>query len=428
MNLDRTKKYALAVSGGVDSMVMLHRFATELAGVEFFVITVNHGIRPDAEEDCRLVSDYCHKLGVECQIHRINVPQFCKQNKVSEETGARILRYGILEKADCDFVCLAHHAGDNAETVLMHVFRGCGAEGAVGIRPCNGKYVRPMLEMTREQIEQYAAEHNVPFATDSTNADLTIRRNFIRNKIMPLIKEIVPSAEQNIERFAQNIAADNDFLNDLADISQVTFGNDSASIPCELLLQPTPIAYRVIRKVFARLGVHYDVESSHLKAICAIAAKNGGKATDLPFGYVAVNDYGKVTIEQQSLSERTEFCFPFKTGVTQTPFGKVEISKAKLGGALRVDLNKIPSTAVLRNARPGDVFTKFGGGTKPLNRYLIDKKIPARRRNGLCVIAVGNVVLAICAVEIADSVKVAEGSDVWYVKYTSPLMPTQSGK
>ena len=430
--LDLTKKYALAVSGGVDSMVMLNKFATLSPRPSFYVVTVNHGIRNEAQSDCKFVADYCAKLNVECSIVTVDVPRYCEQNKLSIETGARILRYQVLDNLDCDFVCLAHNANDNAETVLMHILRGSGAKGATGIKRINGKYFRPILDLTREQIEQYAKEHNVAHVTDSTNDDTKYTRNFIRHNVMPMLTELNPQALQNILRFASNVTEDCGYLDSLADISTVEFDGNSAKIPQTLLLQPKPIAYRVLNKVFNRLGVYYDIEKAHFDAIVDVASNVGGKRVNLPFSYVAINDYDFVTILKSDLTRETELLsetsseqlgnashtmdIPFKVGRTVTPLGVVEVSKTSLTDSLRIDVAKIPATAVFRTRKQGDVFTKFGGGTKPLKEYLIDKKIPQRIRDNLLLVADGNEVLVICGVEISDTVKVEQNSKNYYIK------------
>ena len=422
-NIDLTKKYALAVSGGVDSMVMLHMFATHSPRPDFYVVTINHGLRKEAESDCKFVADYCNKLGVECRVVSVDVPTYCKQHKLSVETGARILRYQVLSSLECNLVCLAHNANDNAETVIMHMLRGSGAKGATGIKRINGKYFRPILELTRQQIEQYAGVNNVPFVQDSTNYDTSYTRNFIRHKIIPLLTELNPSAQQNILRFADNVTQDDDYLDMLADVSTVVFDKNAAHIPKTLLLQPNPITYRVLSKVFNRLGVFYDIEKAHFDAIVKLATNVGGKSINLPFGYVAYNDYDYITI---SLSENNSTCvdstaiqadcIPFKLGCTDTPVGTVKVSDEYLPDSLRIDINKIPATAVFRTRRQGDVFTKFGGGTKALKDYLIDKKIPQRKRDKLLLVANGCDVLIICGVEISDSVKVADGAKPYYIK------------
>ena len=440
--LDTTKKYVLAVSGGMDSMCMLHLFAYHKPKLNFSVITVNHGIRSEAASDCKFVADYCRDIGVECVTVCVDVPAYAEAQKLSTETAARILRYDVFEKLDTDYVCLAHHMSDNAETVLMHMLRGSGANGAEGIREQNGRYIRPLLDMTRDEIFAYVCENNIPYVTDCTNADNTYKRNYLRNEVMPRIKIAYPDAECSIVRFAANIAEDNAYLCSLADISTVDFGANytNARIPITLLTQPLPIAKRVLYKVFAEMGVYRDIESVHVAAIVDLAKSHGGAKLDLPFGFVAYNDYTHITLTCMSNDDvaneidtkgadnaplttksgtlndiNCDFCVPFSVGVTQTPFGKVVVTHTPTKGALRCDLAKIPSDAVVRTMRSGDVFTKFGGGTKPLNRYLIDKKIPQRNRAKLPLIATGNKVLVVCGVEISDEVKITDGKDTIYI-------------
>lgn len=440
--LDPTKKYVLAVSGGMDSMCMLHLFVCHKPKLRFSVVTVNHGIRPEAADDCKFVADYCRQNGVECAIECVDVPTYAAEHKLSTETAARILRYNVLDNVDADYICLAHHMSDNAETVLMHILRGSGANGAEGIREQNGRYLRPLLDMTRDEIFAYVCKNHVPYVTDSTNADIAYKRNYIRNEVMPRLKTAYPDAECAIARFAANIAEDNAYLCSLAYISTVDFGANytSARIPITLLTQHLPIAKRVLYKVFAEMGVYRDIESVHVAAIVDLAKSHGGAKLDLPFGFVAYNDYTHITLTCMSNDDvaneidtkgtdnaplttksgtlndiNCDFCVPFSVGVTQTPFGKVVVTHTPTKGALRCDLAKIPSDAVVRTIRSGDVFTKFGGGTKPLNRYLIDKKIPQRNRAKLPLIATGNKVLVVCGVEISDEIKITDGKDTIYI-------------
>lgn len=426
--IDLTKKYALAVSGGVDSMCMLHMFATNCPTADFFVVTVNHGIRDEAESDCQFVNDYCKSLGVRCVVENIDVPAYAQQHKLSLETAARILRYNVFDKLQVDFVCLAHHKNDNVETVLMHIFRGSGAGGAEGIKPYNGKYFRPLSDMTRGQISAYVSKNHVPFVTDSTNSDTKYTRNFLRNVVLPEVKKVYPDVENSVCRFAKNVARDNEFLNSLADISEVKFWDGVAQIPVKLIKQPFPLAARVLRKTFAELGVFADVENSHIEGLISLANGSGGKQIDLSNGFTAYNDYDVITLvhaEKDSLTAESDtlesqicnFCAPFALGETKLPTGKLVVSNVRTEGALRVDCSTFPQGAVVRYPSPNDVFTKFGGGTKPLRRYLIDKKIPQRKRKLLPVVAYENDILVVCGVEISDKVRVADDRKTIYIRY-----------
>lgn len=418
IKLDLTAKYVLAVSGGVDSMTMLHMFSSLSPRPDFCVVTVNHNIRRNAQEDCDFVESYCRQLGVVCRKVFVDVPRYADERKISEETAARILRYDAFDKLDCDYVCLAHHTGDNAETVLMHILRGSGAQGATGIRKRNGKYIRPLLDMTREQIEEYARKNGVPYVHDATNDETKYTRNFIRHKVLPLLTQLNPNAESNIARFAENIAEDCDYLDSLVDVSKVDFGAGYARIPTELLQQPKPLSSRTVIKALNRLGVSKDIEKAHIEALIDLSYGVGGRRIDLPFGFTAYCDYDFVTVEFAKETPINEFEIPFCVGKTVTSAGVVEISKTPYEGALSFDKNKLPADAVFRLKRQGDVFTKFGGGSKSLKKYLIDKKVPQRLRNGLILIASGNEAYVICGVEISDKVKVTDNSDTYYVTVT----------
>ena len=416
LKIDVTKKYALAVSGGADSMAMLHAFAHHLPRPNFYVVTINHNIRPEGASDCQFVENYCKQLGIECYVFDIDVPTHARENKLSLETSARVLRYQILDKLNCDYVCTAHHSRDHAETVLMHIIRGSGLVGAQGIREYNGKYFRPMLNVTKEHINNYLQQNNVPFVVDQTNADDKYLRNYIRNKVLPLLLDVCPSVEQNIARFAQNVASDQQFLDSLADVSSVKFAKEQAQIPLELLKQPQPIAYRVLKKVFEQLGVHHDIESKHYQAICELATKAGGKQINLPFDYVAINDYNCVTLCKAQPTQAQTWEIPFAVGIVETPLGKVEITQTHTPNTLHFDIASVPQTAVFRTRRMGDYFIKFGGGKKSLKEYLIDKKIPQRERDNLILIADKSNVLAIVGVEISGKIKAKKGSQVYYIK------------
>ncbi len=394
-------------------MVMLHKFATLLPRPNFFVVTVNHHIRDEAENDCLFVENYCKQLGVECVVLHADVPSYAQEKGLSTETAGRLLRYQLLDNLECDCVCLAHHNDDNAETVLMHILRGAGARGARGMGRRNGKYIRPLLQLSRAQIEQYAVDNNVPFVVDSTNQQDNYTRNFLRHNVMPQLLQINPNAQQNIVKFANRIEQDDRYLDSLADISQVEFCCDCAKIPLPLLTQHPSISYRVIGKVVRKLGIFCDIEESHLKAIVRLAHNNGGKKVVLPFNLVAVNDYDKVTIFVDNDMRLQNFCLPFSVGNTPTPVGTLVVSQTKQGQLFNLDA--IPADAVVRFAQNDDVFTKFGGGTKRLNRYLIDKKIPQRLRDSLVVVASGNNVLIVVGVEISNSLKVTQQSNPYYI-------------
>ena len=419
-NLDVTKTYALAVSGGSDSMAMLDMFRRLSPAPKFFVVTVSHGIRKNGAADADFVQRYCAEVGVECLRFDVDAPSFAAEKKVSEETAGRLLRREIFQGLSCDFVCTAHNADDSAESILMHLLRGSGTEGALGIRRQSGKFLRPVLDFSKADLEKYCVQHGVPFVVDETNAQTEYTRNFLRNEVFPLLKRINSSATTNLLRFADNLADDDAYLSSLVDMDGVVASGGKITFSKQKLQQPRPIAVRTVKRAFALAGYPCDVEKSHIDSLIALANADGGKQVFLPFGLVAVNDYDKVSVfPAKNASFATASQLALREGTFDLPFGKVVLSQDPLPDCLRMDADKIPPEAVLRTPQSDDVFTKFGGGTKKLNRYFIDKKIPLRLRAFWPVVACGNEVLAVCGVEISEKVKIDSATDrVIYLSFT----------
>lgn len=412
ISVDNTKKYCLAVSGGVDSMVLLHLFATYSPKLKFYVLTVNHNLREEAQKDCAFVERVCKTYNVECVTESVDMQGYAKQNGVSLETAGRLLRKALFSKQDCDYVVTAHHKNDNVESILMHVLRGSGAKGASGMKKIDERFFRPLLDYSKDEIKRYAEENNVEYVTDSTNADNNYTRNYVRNCVMPLLSNVNENYLDNILRFSKSVDEDDIFLDSLADISQVTFQNGKAVVSKETLNRPMPVSYRLLKKVFASLGVSKDVEKAHYEAIVALAKTNGRKSVDLPFGFIAESDYETVTIcKAKGQTKREEFCTEFSRRV-ETPFGVVTVTKGKSG--LYFDMDKLPKDCVLRTRKQGDVFRKFGGGTKKLKDWLMDKKIPVAKRNELLVVAKDNDVYIVVGEEISDAIKVDKNSESIY--------------
>ena len=410
ISVDLTKKYALAVSGGADSMVLLHLFAMHKPRVNFFVVTINHNLRNTAKSDCQFVQSVCQKYQVECVYKEIDCAKFSKDNKVSIETAGRVLRRQIFESLDCDFVVTAHHKDDNVESVLMHVLRGSGLKGASGIKEKDGKYFRPLLAFSKQEIVDFAKENEIGWQEDETNQENVFLRNKIRNQVLPLLEESFANCKDNVIRFAENAEQDEQFLWSLADVSKVKVENNTATIPIELLCQPFPIAVRVLQKTFQLLNVFCDVEKTHLLSLVQLAQKQGGKKVHLPFDLSAVNDYNCITIfkndQRKNVAEQIVFEKNAQTYFTSQ--GKVQVSEGQ--GKLHFDMDKIPSGAVLRTRESGDVFCPFGGGTKKLKEWLIDKKVCQRKRDDLLLVAKGKEILIVVGMEISDRIKIDQST------------------
>ena len=199
----------------------------------------------------------------------------------------------------------------------------------------------------------------------------------------------------------------------MAHIDAVMFEDKVARVPLSYFLYQSPIVSRMLFKVFKRIGITRDIERKHIEAIKELATKGeNGKRIYLPFEAIAIKEYDYLTIYNRHVEEVT-FSEPFKCGEFEVPsFGKVIVKRVKdftpKEGVLYLDYRKVPKTASWRFREDGDVFEKFGGGKKKLKSFLIDKKIPQRKRNFLPVLADDNEIYAIAGVEISEKVRVED--------------------
>lgn len=408
---------AVALSGGKDSICLLSLLLSvkEEFSLTVKAVHVNHNIRlNESEKDADFCKNYCEKLGVPIKIFSVNAIEFSKTNGYSLEQGARILRYQIfdelLKTGFCNKVATAHHGNDNFETLLFNIFRGSGLKGAKGIPSVNGQIIRPLLNATRNDIDNYADKHELPFVEDSTNFDNDITRNYIRNVITPKVLEVFPEAISSANRFSSICEEEDAFLQHLAE-DAIEEKNDKIYLS---LNNPPVIIKRATILALKRLGVSKDYEYIHTLQVENLKNLQSGAKITLPKGVIAQKEYENVVFYKEN-TEIDSKNYNFSTGFFKFSDAIVEITNQV--GELRFDGDKIPKTAVIRNRLPGDVFTKFGGGTKKLKEFLIDKKIPLAKRNELKVIADGNNVLVVVGLEISETVKVT--SETKYVLYAN---------
>ena len=411
---------AVALSGGKDSMCLLHLLlkSKDELGITVKAINVEHGIRGEKSlSDSDFVAKECAILGVPLYFQRVDSLGFSSENGLSVEEAARILRYKVFQSAAdegfCNKIATAHHASDRVETTLFNIFRGASSLGAAGIPESsrNGLIVRPLLSLTRGEIDEYVKENSIPFVTDETNSDNAYSRNYIRNKIIPDIKEKFPSFETAVLRFADSLKDDNDYL--LGEARKaIEQRNGEYSFSCDL---PKPVFSRAAITCMKSLGILKDYEKVHVDAVLSLKNEENGKSVDLPKGVVAVKDYGRITLYKKKSKE--EFCESFKLGTYEFAGRTYRFEKTTYSGQKRsdnrliADFSKIPDGAVIRNRRLGDTFEKFGGGAKKLKDYLIEKKIPQRERDDLLLLCKGEKVVIICGIEISDAVKVDKDTE-----------------
>ncbi len=409
MEIDvRREKTGVAVSGGVDSMVLLRLFMN--SGVDFCVINVEHGIRGESSvKDSEFVANFCRNHGIECFVERVNALEYSEKNKISVELAARELRYAVFEKYLADgkvkTIALAHHADDNAETVLMRLFRGTGVKGLKGIVE-RDNYIRPLLKYTREDILSYARENGVEYVEDETNADSAYTRNFIRNELLPIIKEKYPSVVESIYRLSKNAEEIDAFLEKSSIKPEKTA---DGYVLRNLFDADVAIQKYSIGAVLRTLGAVKDVEDVHLTALLNLKDKDNNVTLDMPFGITALKYDKSLCFFKETKEDFAER--PFSSG-DKYVFGgfSYRFTEADcMSPRLTFDGDKAAG-CVVRTRKDGDKFCRVNGKNKLLSDFLNEKKLLKSQKDKLLLLAKGDVVYAVLGVEVAEEVRIDENT------------------
>lgn len=421
----RGETIGVAVSGGVDSMSLLHFLNSqkEKLDIDVVAITVDHCLRESSLDDCMFVMNWCRKNGIYCHKFAVDAGKIAQEKNIGIEQAAREARYGVFEallgKGIIDKIALAHHVGDQAETILLHILRGAGLTGASGMEYIrNGVYIRPFLNVQKDDIIKYSLINDIDSVEDETNADSTFNRNFIRNQIIPMFKKRWPTVEQNIVNFGKACKEDDEYIISQASLNALIVEKNVVKIPFVYFLYKASVTNRVVIKAFESIDAAYNLERVHINMVKDLAKGDNGKRINLPNSVVAIKEYEYVTLikkEKQVIAGE----YPFKTGVTNfADITSIVVKKSKdkkiTPTKLLIDARNLPKDAVWRTMKKGDMFTKFGGGSKALRSFMIDKKIPARLRQEIPVLASGSEVYCILGVEISDKVKIDEQTKVAY--------------
>lgn len=421
----------VGVSGGSDSMALLHFLNANKEKLDIDIIAINviHGTRENDETEAVFVADYCKQNGIRFNKFRVEAGLLAKQNGMGLEEACREVRFGVFDSLKkrglVDYVCLAHHQRDQAETILMHILRGCGLKGAAGMEYVRDNfYVRPFLDTPKEEILQYIYENNIPYLEDETNQDTTISRNLIRQKIMPELRKVWPTLDKNLCNFGKTCREDDQVIRDNINFDAILYSDDIIKIPLTYFVYKNSYIYRLLDDCLTKLGVTSNIERKHLEIICKLA-KNGenGAKLNLPENIDVFKEYDYITITRKKPKLQLNTEWDFKVGSFKFgDYGKLSVKKVKSpelkAGYLLIDLNKVPNGAVWRVRKEGDYIEKFGGGIRKLKSYLNDKKVPARIRNYLPVLAVGSEVLVVANVDISEQLKVTEDTKEYaLIKY-----------
>ena len=458
--VQKNEKIAVGVSGGADSvclLFLLKRLSLRLS-FEITAVHVNHMIRGgEAQRDEDFVKQLCGELGIDCKCVRADVPLLASSEKTGLEEAGRRARYKAFEEAAENLagsggkkakIAVAHHKDDNVETFLLNLIRGSDIKGLSGMKPVSERggltIIRPLLFMSRSEIEEYLKENSVPYILDSTNLSDDYARNRIRNIIIPELIKINSGAAEHINETALIMDTFSDYYGKSTDAAfkeNVTVNEGEAQIDIGGLAVLEPLMRRsvVYNAIGAVSGTLKDIGRVHVREVLSLTEKQTGKSINLPYGLKAQRSYGKIIIrklsetsgaeapkeenpaqgkEKISLSlkeipEGGKLCFcleggaviSFETAAVNDANRKGITAKNKYTKAFDYDI--IKGTLVLGKPQGNEKIT-FSGGAKTVKKYFTDEKIPAGQRERIPVLKDEQGVLWIVGFRIGERYKITD--------------------
>jgi len=435
--LEQGDRLVVGVSGGADSMVLLHVLNSLRKDFDLSLIVahVNHGLRPDeSEKEAELVRTASEKLGTPFEYGQFNVREFKKTGGFSPQDAARRIRFhffkDLLRKYQATKIALGHNADDQVETVFINLLRGSGLKGLKGILPMrDGKVIRPLLEVWRREIDSFILKNGIPFLVDSSNLKKTYLRNRLRLDLIPLIeREYQSSFKEVVMRTVNLLQGENDYLErESAQAYQriVHWEKDKGSFNfSEYQSLHRAIQWRVIQRIVEGIlgeeGEGLDETGHIFNKLCQ---PTPNFLFELSCGAYFEKRYDTVLVRKGSVKPvppfETEILSPGRTWVEEI---RREVVIEEIWRDRPETLNEFPSIAYLafeslkfplkmRNFRPGDRFQPLGvKGTQKLKEFYIDHKVPRFERPSVPLLMSGEMIAWVVGYRIDERVKVTEKS------------------
>ena len=367
-----------AVSGGADSVAMLWALCLlrEKLGITVSAAHFNHGLRgAESDRDEAFVRDFCQRFEIPLQCGSARV----EPGKKGLEAAARDARYAFLKSLPGK-IATAHTANDNAETVLMHMVRGTGLKGLGGIAPVNGKLIRPMLNVTREQVLGFLEEYHLDYVTDSSNNEDAFLRNRLRHHVMPLLEEENPRLAENLSAMALGLRDDE------AALTGLTHSDPLPSVQ-QLRHMDRSLRSRWLSAFLERSGVREPEREHILLAESLVFSEKPSARASFPGGVTICRNYDRLELARRS--EKLDAVELLCPGVTELPELNLRVvCQAAEDCTAQTDrFTVVPQGKMILRSRLAGDSMRLSGGTKSLKKLFIDRKIPALQRDQIPVIA-----------------------------------------
>ena len=421
----------IGLSGGADSVALLEVLCSlrEELNLRLAAVHVHHGIREEAQKDADFCEELCIKKNVRFFCEYVDVPNMSEEQGLSLEEAGRNARYQIFEQyrqqLQMDVIAVAHHQNDQAETMLFQLFRGSGLRGMTGIPVKRGHIIRPLLGVSRGEIERYLQKKGLGYVTDMTNICNDYSRNKIRHHILPVAEEISCGAVTHMSHTAGQLKEILDFMEQQAALflNVNSQWSDGALVISVRELQQVHVALRkmiVIEAIANAFQSRKDITEKHIESVLELLGKEGEKNIHLPDGCTVIKSYDRLIFKQNAEREEGNSLEPLQVEPNQTYFlGNGTILETKLVSCNNLenipendcikwfDYDKINGALFLRNRKKGDYITiRDDGARKTLQDYLVNEKVPKGERDRLLVLADGNHIVWVLGKRISAHYKV----------------------
>ena len=409
----------LGLSGGPDS-VCLFFVLLELRqeyDLNIVAVHVNHMIRgKDADEDQEYVENLCKTYNIPIRSVNIDIPKLAEISGRSLEEEARLARYeqfehvaNEMENQGCDRVriAIAHNANDNAETVLFHMARGCGLDGVCGIAPVRGRIIRPLLQVSKTDIIELLDDNQIDYCIDATNAETDYDRNRIRHNIMPEMCQVNDRALEHISELTARLTQVSDYLNIEAEGLLQIAKSDKGLRKRAIATAPPVIASQALKLYISRfMPQEKDVSSAHIESILGLLDEDGERQVDLPYQKTLVISYEDLYLLDNNTLDEDKGAFSTREFKYEQAMKYPTDSYTKW-----FDCDRISENVVIRNRRKGDFITiNADGGTKSIQDYFVDAKVPRHLRESIPLVCDGSHVMWIVGYRISEYYKITDNT------------------
>lgn len=417
--VERGTDITVALSGGADSVSLLLALCElkDELGLKIHAAHLNHCLRGDeADADEQFCRELCDELGVPFVSEKADVKAVAKSGRMSIELAARQVRYEFLERCGTGLIATAHTADDNLETVIYDLSRGTGLAGLCGIPVRRDRFIRPLINCTRAEIEDFLAERGRDYRTDSTNSDDAYRRNFIRHKIVPLIKQLNPNAAASVRGTCEGLVADNDFLEGEAKRCAARIRGENGFDLGGLKELPDAVLSRIIiREYRDTAGISPDRRT--VKAVLAAVSAGEGKIAGEGGAFAEIRKgelcfHRPPAVIESTVLPKDFSDFSFGGYVFSRRSEKDFAKSAKVHNLLlfaALDCDKIIGTVTVRPRQEGDRFRPAGRGcAKTLRKFFNETGVPAWLRGEIPVICDEKGIIAVGTLAVDERVRVTE--------------------